>query len=85
MQLSLSGRIVEAEHIKTDACPWLLPAFAELAARVGFQAVCVRSTHLNSTTPLERAREMRGILAREWPRCFDGHAGFPCGQPGNRS
>ena len=62
MQLSLSGRIVEAEHIKTDAALGF-SGFAELAARVGFQAVCVRSTHLNSTTPLERAREMRGILA----------------------
>lgn len=61
MQLSLSGRIVEAEHIKTDAS-LNFAAFAELAARVGFQAVCVRSTHLNSTTPLERAREMREIL-----------------------
>ena len=62
MQLSLSGRIVEAEHIKTDAALGF-SGFAELAASVGFQAVCVRSTHLNSTTPLERAREMRGILA----------------------
>lgn len=61
MQLSLSGRIVEAEHIKTDSSLNFVE-FAELAARVGFQAVCVRSTHLNSSTPLERAREMRGIL-----------------------
>lgn len=61
MQLSLSGRIVEAEHIKTDAALGF-STFAELAARVGFRAVCVRSTHLNSTTPLERAREMREIL-----------------------
>lgn len=61
MQLSLSGRIVESEHIKTDSSLNFVE-FAELAARVGFQAVCVRVTHLNSATPLERAREMRGIL-----------------------
>lgn len=61
MQLSLSGRIVEAEHIKTNSSLTFVE-FAELAARVGFHAVCVRSTHLNSTTPLERAREMREIL-----------------------
>lgn len=64
MQLSLSGRIVEAEHIKTDSSLNFVE-FAELAARVGFQAVCVRSTHLNSNTPLERAREMRGILEQD--------------------
>ena len=61
MQLSLSGRIVEAEHIKTDASLGFA-GFAELAARVGFHAVCVRATHLNSATSLERTREMRGIL-----------------------
>jgi len=61
MQLSLSGRIVEAEHIKTNSSLNFVE-FAKLAARVGFQAVCVRATHLNSATPLERVREMRGIL-----------------------
>lgn len=61
MQLSLSGRIVEAEHIKTDSS-LNFSQFADLAARVGFNAVCVRSTHLNSATPLERVREMRSIL-----------------------
>lgn len=61
MQLSLSGRIVEAEHIKT-AASLDFSQFAELAARVGFHAVCVRSTHLNSATPLARAREMREEL-----------------------
>ncbi len=63
MQLSLSGRIVESEHIKTNSSLGFT-AFAELAARVGFHAVCVRATHLNSATPLARAREMRGILER---------------------
>ena len=63
MQLSLSGRIVEAEHIKTGASLGFT-AFAEIAARVGFHAVCVRATHLNSSTPLARAREMRSILER---------------------
>ena len=63
MQLSLSGRIVEAEHIKKNASLNFVE-FAELAARVGFHAVCIRSTHLNSATPLERVREMRGILER---------------------
>ncbi|MYB76539.1 MAG: sugar phosphate isomerase/epimerase [Chloroflexi bacterium] len=61
MQLSLSGRIVEAEHIKTNSSLNFVE-FAELAARVGFNAICVRATHLNSATPLERVREMRGIL-----------------------
>ena len=61
MQLSLSGRIVEAEHIKTDAS-LQFAEFVELTARVGFHAVCVRSTHLNSATPIERAHEMRALL-----------------------
>jgi sugar phosphate isomerase/epimerase len=61
MQLSLSGRIVEGEHVKTDAS-LDFDGFADLAARVGFQAVCVRSTHLNNETPLARVREMRAYL-----------------------
>ena len=62
MQLSLSGRIVEAEHIKTDAS-LSFTDFAALAARAGFHAVCVRATHLNSTTPLAQVHAMRAQLA----------------------
>ncbi len=61
MQLSLSGRIVESEHVKTDAS-LDFAGFAALAARVGFHAVCIRATHLNSATPMDRVREMRRIL-----------------------
>ena len=63
MQLSLSGRIAEAEDIK-DHASLDFTGLAQLAARVGFQAVCVRPTHLTSTTPLERVHEMRAILDR---------------------
>ena len=63
MQLSLSGRIAEAEDIK-DHASLDFTGLAQLAARVGFKAVCVRPTHLTSTTPLERVHEMRAILDR---------------------
>ncbi len=61
MKLSLSGRIAEAEDVK-DHASLDFSGLAQLAARVGFQAVCVRPTHLASTTPLERVHEMRAIL-----------------------
>ena len=63
MKLSLSGRIAEAEDVK-DHASLDFSGLAQLAARVGFQAVCVRPTHLSSATPLERVHEMRAILDR---------------------
>ena len=61
MKLSLSGRIAEAEDIK-DFSSLDFGSLVQLASCVGFKAVCVRPTHLASTTPLERVREMRTIL-----------------------
>ncbi len=63
MQLSLSGRIAEAEDVK-DHASLDFSGLARLAAQVGFNAVCVRPTHLSSATPLARVREMRAILAQ---------------------
>ena len=63
MKLSLSGRIAEAEDIK-DYSSIDFSGLVQLAASVGFKAVCVRPTHLSSTTPLERVHEMRATLDR---------------------
>ena len=61
MQLSLSGRIAEAEDVK-DHASLDFSGLARLAAQIGFKAVCVRPTHLSSETPLARVREMRATL-----------------------
>ncbi|MAG37011.1 MAG: xylose isomerase [Dehalococcoidia bacterium] len=61
MQLSLSGRIAEAEHSKEHAA-LDFASVAQLAASIGFEAVCVRPSQLTIDDPVEHAREMRATL-----------------------
>jgi sugar phosphate isomerase/epimerase len=63
MKLSLSGRIAENEHVKESALVDLSD-LARVAARTGYQAVCLRPSQVSLETPTERLRDVRSILDR---------------------
>lgn len=63
MKLSLSARIAEQAHVKhTTAVSFV--ELAQVAAEVGYQALCIRPSQVTTETPNEQIQQMRQILDR---------------------
>lgn len=64
MQLSLSGRIAEAERGTKERTAIAFADLAQLAARIGYHALCVRPSQATTATPDAQLGEMRSVLGR---------------------